>query len=229
MPNIPPGHIHPTNQLIARACEAMKKIGFEVVTGPEITTEDLNFDVLRVPADHPARDVQDTFWTKSGSVLRTHTSAMQIPSMRTRKPPARVLIPGRVYRNEATDATHEATLYQLEGFAIDKNITMANLVDTLNYLLKEMLGSNIETKFFPHHYPFVEPAMDVMIKWQGKWLEVLGSGMIHPEVLENMGVDPKLWQGFAFGMGIDRLMMLQRGVNDIRWCNSGDLRFLKQF
>jgi len=229
MSKLPMGHIHPTSQLVSRAIYAMEKIGFHVVTGPEITTEKLNFDFLRIPKDHPARDTQDTFWTKDKRVLRTHTSAMQIPAMAQKKPPVRILIPGRVFRNEATDATHEAVLHQLEGFVIEKNITMANLIWTLNYLLKELLGKDIETKFFPHNYPFVEPGMDVMIKWHGQWLEVLGSGMIHPEVLANMGVESEKWQGFAFGMGLDRLMMLERGVDDIRWSLSGDLRFLKQF
>lgn len=229
MPNLPPGHIHPISQFITQAVRVMEKIGFEVVTGPEITTEHYNFDVLRVPVDHPARDIQDTFWTTSGMVLRTQTSAMQIPVMKLNKPPARILIPGRVYRNEATDATHEASFYQLEGFAIDKNITMSNLIWTIDYFLKSILGSEIETKYFPHYYPFVEPGMDVMIRWQGKWLEVLGSGMIHPQVITNMGLDKNTWQGFAFGMGVDRLMMLERGVDDVRTSYSSDLRFLKQF
>lgn len=229
MPNVVKGHIHPTTQLIARICDCLGKIGFEAVTGPEVTSEKLNFDVLRIPKDHPSRDVQDTFWTKDGRVLRTHTSAMQIPVMENRKPPARIIIPGRVYRNEATDATHEATLYQVEVFAIDKNITMTNLVWTIQYLLKELFGDSIETKFYPHHYPFVEPGMDVLIKWKGKWLEVLGSGMIHPQVLENMGVNSGEWSGFAFGLGADRFMMLQRALGDIRISYSSDLRFNYQF
>lgn len=229
MPNIQKGHIHPIHQFISHAAREMAKIGFEVVEGPEVVNEYDNFDALRVPADHPARDVQDTFWTTEGSLLRTQTSAMQIPAMKNRKPPVRILVPGKVYRNEATDSTHEAMLYQLEGFAIDKNITMENLKWTIEYLLEKTLGNNIETKFFPHHYPFVEPGMDMMIKWHGRWLEILGSGMIHPEVLENMGVDPNKWQGFAFGAGADRLMMLQREVTEIRLSYGNDLRFLKQF
>jgi len=229
MPNLPRGHIHPLSQTIERAVAALCKIGFTAVTGPEITNEYNNFDSLRVPKNHPARDIQDTFWTTDGRVLRTHTSAMQIPAMKNRKPPARIVIPGRVYRNEATDATHEATLYQLEAFAIDKDITMANLVWTLNYLIKNILGKDVETKFYPHNYPFVEPGMDVMIKWNNKWLEMLGSGMIHPQVLENMGLDPKAWQGFAFGLGVDRFMMLERGLDDIRNSYTGDTRFLEQF
>jgi len=229
MPNIQKGHIHPIHQFISHAAREMAKIGFEVVEGPEVVNEYDNFDALRVPADHPARDVQDTFWTTDGSLLRTQTSAMQIPAMKNRKPPVRILVPGKVYRNEATDSTHEAMLYQLEGFAIDKNITMENLKWTIEYLLEKTLGKSIETKFFPHHYPFVEPGMDMMIKWHGRWLEILGSGMIHPEVLENMGVDPNKWQGFAFGAGADRLMMLQREITEIRLSYSNDLRFLKQF
>jgi len=229
MPNLPPGHIHPINQFIAKAARVMAELGFEVATGPEVTNEYDNFDTLLIPADHPARDTQDTFWTTDGRLLRTHTSAMQIPAMKDRQPPVRILIPGRVYRNETTDATHETIHYQLEGFAIDRDINMSHLVWTLNYLIKEMLGDQVETKIFPHHYPFVEPGMDMMIKWRGKWLEVLGSGMIHPDVLKNMGVDPSRWSGFAFGLGVDRLVMLERGIHDVRLGYSGDLRFLKQF
>ena len=229
MKTLPPGHLHPTTQLIYKATEILGQVGFEIVTGPELTTEKYNFDDLRIPADHPSRDTQDTFWTTDGKLLRTHTSAMQIPAMENRKLPVRIVIPGRVYRNEALDSTHEATIQQLEGFAIDENITMSNLVGTIDYFLKELLGHNIETKYYPHHFAFVEPGMEAMIKWKGKWLEILGCGMIHPEVLKNMGVDPQKYTGFAFGMGVDRLMMLQRNVDDIRWTNSGDLRFLKQF
>lgn len=229
MPNITPGHLHPLSQTLARAIKIMGEMGFEVVEGPEITSEWNNFDSVLVNADHPARDTQDTFWTLDGRVLRTHTSAMQVPAMLERQPPARIVVPGRIYRNEATDATHEATFYQLEGFAIDKNITMGQLIWTLQTFLKKMLREDIATKFYPHHFSYVEPGMEVMIKWRGKWLELLGSGMIHPDVIKNMKLDPAIWQGFAFGVGIDRLMMLERGIDDIRLTYSGDLRFLKQF
>lgn len=229
MPSTIKGHVHPTTQLQAKICDVLGQIGFITLTGPELTTEKLNFDDLRIPADHPSRDVQDTFWTTDHRVLRTHTSAMQVTAMKNLIPPARVIIPGRVYRNEATDATHEATLYQIEVFAIDKNINMGHLIWTIQHLLKEIFGADIETKFYPHHYPFVEPGMDVLIKWKGKWLEVLGSGMIHPEVIENMGLDSKVWGGFAFGLGADRFMMLERALNDIRISYSSDLRFNYQF
>ena len=229
MPETIKGHAHPTSQLQAKICSVLGEIGFEVITGPELTTERLNFDVLRIPADHPSRDVQDTFWTKDGRVLRTHTSAMQIPAMKERKPPQRIIIPGRVYRNEATDATHEATLSQVEVFVIDKNVNMGHLIWTIQYLLKNIFGEEIETKFYPHNYPFVEPGMDVLIRWKGKWLEVLGSGMIHPDVITNMGLDSNVWGGFAFGLGADRFMMLQRVLNDIRISYSTDLRFNYQF
>ena len=223
------GHLHPLTQILRKIVKVFIDLGFEVIEGPEVETEYYNFDSLRIPRDHPARDVQDTFWLKDGRLLRTQTSSVQIRSMKERKPPVRIVVPGNCYRNEATDATHESNLFQLEGFAIDKNITMAHLKGTLKHFLKEIFGKEIKTRFVPHHYPFVEPGMDVHIFYNEKWLEVLGSGMIHPEVLKNMGVDPKKWQGFAFGLGIDRLMMLYFGINDIRLSHSGDLRFFKQF
>jgi len=193
------GHLHPLTQILRKIVKVFIDLGFEVIEGPEVETEYYNFDSLRIPRDHPARDVQDTFWLKDGRLLRTQTSSVQ------------------------------SNLFQLDGFAIDKNITMAHLKGTLKHFLKEIFGKEIKTRFVPHHYPFVEPGMDVHIFYNEKWLEVLGSGMIHPEVLKNMGVDPKKWQGFAFGLGIDRLMMLYFGINDIRLSHSGDLRFFKQF
>jgi phenylalanyl-tRNA synthetase alpha chain len=154
--------------------------------------------------------------------------------MQDRKPPVRIIVPGRCYRHEATDATHEANFFQLEGFMIDKNTTFANLIGSLKHFAKEIFGDDIKIRFTPSYYPFVEPGMDMGIWWEngkgkGKWLEILGSGMIHPKVLENMKIDPEIWSGFAFGMGIDRLMMIKTGVNDIRLSYQNDLRFLKQF
>ena len=234
MPNkykFPKGHLHPLTQTLARAINILGDMGFETIQGPEITSEWNNFDSVLVGKDHPARDTQDTFWTTDGRVLRTHTSAMQVPAMTElgKKPPVRIIVPGRIYRNEATDATHEATFYQLEGFVIDKEINMGHLVWTLKNFLNSMLKTDIEMKFYPHHFPYVELGMEVMIKWRGKWLELLGSGLIHPDVIKNMKLDPKVWHGFAFGVGVDRLMMLERGIDDIRLTYSGDLRFLKQF
>jgi len=223
------GHEHPLNQFLAKCVKVFQNLGFEVVTGPEIVNEADNFDLLNIPSTHPARDVQDTFWLKDGRLLRTHTSAMQVPAMKTRKPPAKIVVPGRCFRNEATDASHETTFYQLEGFAIDKNITMADLIGTLKYFIGEIFGKEIKIKYSPTHFSFVEPGMEVSIYWKNKWLEILGSGMIHPKVLENMGLDPNEWQGFAFGMGIDRLMMIYYGIDDIRLSYQNDMRFNKQF
>ena len=223
------GHKHPLNLFLEKCVRVFQKLGFEVVTGPEIVNEQDNFDLLNIPATHPARDVQDTFWLKDGRLLRTHTSAMQVPAMKDRKPPVKIIVPGRCFRNEATDASHETTFYQLEGFVIDKNITMADLIGTLKYFIGEIFGKEIKIKYYPHHYPFVEPGMDVSIYWKNKWLEILGSGMIHPKVLENMGLDPNQWQGFAFGMGVDRLMMIYYGIDDIRLSYQNDMRFIKQF
>lgn len=222
------GHLNPLTQFMRRACKVFTDLGFEIYEGPEIETVKYNFDLLNIPEDHPARDAWDTFYLKDGRLLRTHTSPCQLRAMEGRKPPVRIIVPGRCYRHEATDATHEATFYQLEGFAIDKNITFSDLVGTLDYFVKKIFGPDTKTRFFPSFYPFTEPSMDVAIKTQN-WLEILGSGMIHPDVLKNMKLDPKKWQGFAFGMGIDRLMMLLNGVDDIRLSYSGDLRFLKQF
>jgi phenylalanyl-tRNA synthetase alpha chain len=223
------GHYHPITTFLRASCKVFQDLGFEIVEGPEIEEEKYNFDLLRIPKTHPARDVQDTFFLKDGRVLRTHTSPVQIRAMETRKPPVRIIVPGRCYRHEATDATHEATFYQLEGFAIDKDITMANLIWILDEFVKKIFGPNIKTKIFPAYYPFVEPGMDLAIFYKGRWLEILGSGMIHPEVLQNMGINPQEYQGFAFGMGIDRLLMILTGMDDIRMPYQGDFRFLKQF
>ncbi len=223
------GHLHPITQFLHQTLKFWQKEGFEIFVGPEIETEYFNFDFLRMPKNHPARDVQDTFWLKDNRLLRTHTTSVQGRVMKKVSPPVRIISPGRVFRNEATDYAHEAAFFQMDGFAIDKNITMAHLIGLLKKFLKTVVSPQLKIKFYPHHYPFVEPGMDVAIFWQNQWLEVLGSGMIHPEVLANMGVDPQIWQGFAFGLGIDRLLMLLLDLDDIRWFYRGDLRFLKQF
>jgi len=225
----PIGHNHPISQYIAKISSVMSDIGFETSYGAEITSEWYNFDSLRIFSGHPARDVQDTFWSTDNLVLRTHTSAHQVKSMESRTAPVRMIVPGRIYRNEATDATHEASFYQLEGFAIDKDINMGHLRYTLEYIFKKTLDSNIEVKLYPSYFPFVEPGMEVAMKWKNKWLEMGGCGMIHPDVITNMGLDNKIYQGFAFGMGLDRLVMLEREVDNIRHFYASDLRFLKQF
>ncbi|MCD6195146.1 phenylalanine--tRNA ligase subunit alpha [bacterium] len=225
------GSLHPLTIFLRQAIAVFRDMGFEVLEGPEIESEWYNFDSLRVPEWHPARDVQDTFYLEDGRLLRTHTSAMQVRAMEKRKPPVRIIVPGRVFRNEATDASHEANFYQLEGFAIDSHIQMRHLFGVLEKFVREIFGSKTKYRFVPAYFPFVEPGTEMLIQLgkQKKWLEVLGAGMIHPEVLKNMGVDPNKFQGFAFGMGVDRLAMILAGFNDVRLSYQGDLRFLKQF
>lgn len=223
------GHPNPTLEFIRSSVEYFKKSGFNIAIGPEIETEWYNFDFLRVTADHPSRDTQDTFWTVDGNVLRTQTSSVQgrITQDRGYHPPLRVISPGRVYRNEATDASHEAVFHQLEGFVIDKNINMGNLIYIIRDFIHQTFGQ-VETKFYPHNFPFVEPGMEVVIKWEGKWLEVLGCGMIHPEVLKNMGLNNRTISGFAFGIGADRFAMLKSNIEDIRLLYHPDYKMISQ-
>lgn len=223
------GTLHPITQYLRRSMAFFGEMGFDVLDSPEITTEKDNFDVLRIPADHPARTMHDTFWLNDGRLPRTHTSAFQIPAMKTRKPPVRLIIPGRVFRNEATDATHETHFNQLEGFVIDETTSFAQLKGLLTQFVAHMYGADIKLKFVPAYFPFVEPGLEMHIKVKNQWIEMLGAGMIHPEVLENMGVNSSKYQGFAFGMGIDRLVMLAHGIDDIRYLYSGSLRFMHQF
>lgn len=223
------GSLNPINQFLREAVEVFRPFGFDVYDGPEVDNEWYNFDALNMPADHPSRDVQDTFWLTDGRLLRTHTSNCQVRYTEGRQPPIKVLIPGTVYRNEATDARHENTLMQLEGLYVDKDVKIGHLLWTLKYFLKKMFGEEIKVRFRPHHYPFVEPGIDVDMWFNGRWLEVLGSGMVHPVVIKNMKLDPEIYSGFAFGMGIDRLTMLKHNISEIRLFRSGDLRFIKQF
>jgi len=225
----PRGSLHPISQFLRETIRVFESLGFEVYESPEVDTEWNNFDALNVAADHPARDEQDTFWLTDGRVLRTHTSNGQVRAAKERKPAIKIVIPGRCFRNEATDAKHETTFYQLEGLYIDRDVKVGHLFWTLSNFLQKMYGKNIELRYRPHHYPFVEPGMDVDIKFQGKWFEILGSGMVHPKVLKNMGIDPRDYSGFAFGLGIDRLVMAKYNISDIRQFYSLDLRFLKQF
>jgi len=223
------GNIHPITRYLRESVQYFESLGFEVFESPQTDTEWYNFDALNVPASHPARDSQDTFYLKDGRVLRTHTSNGQIRGAKGKKPPFRFIIPGTVFRNEATDARHETTIFQLEGVYVDTDVKIGHLFWTLKDYLKEMFGEDIEVRFRPHHYPFVEPGIDVDMKYRGKWLEVLGSGMIHPIVIKNMGLNPKKYTGFAFGLGVDRMAMIKWNVEEIRHFRSGDLRFLKQF
>ncbi|MBU0597603.1 phenylalanine--tRNA ligase subunit alpha [Patescibacteria group bacterium] len=235
------GHLHPITQFLNKVQDIFMSMGFEVVEGPEVETQKFNFDLLNIPKNHPARDAWDTFYVEGGLLMRTHTSPVQLRAMKKSKPPVRLIAPGRVFRNEATDAGHETNFYQCEGLVIDKCITVANLISTLESFLKQVFGQNVKIRVRPEYYPFVEPGLDVDMQClicggsgcsvckQRGWLEMLGSGMVHPTVLKNMGVDPAKYSGFAFGLGIDRLMMLYHSINDIRFSYSGDSRFLEQF
>ena len=212
-----------------RVVKFFAELGFEICQTSEIESEWNNFDSLRVPADHPSRDQQDTFWFDKTHLLRAHTTAGYVGLMKDRRPPVRLVIPGRCYRREATDESHEATFYQIDAFCLDKNITFGDLIGTMEAFLKNILGPQSAIKLIPHHYPFVEPGLDIYIKFKDKWMEILGSGMLHPVVIKNMELNPRQWQGWAFGVGLDRLMMLYYGVNDIRLSYQNDFRFLKQF
>lgn len=223
------GSLHPITQFLREVLKHFESLGFEIFETPEVETEWYNFDALNVPADHPSRDVQDTFWLSDGRVLRTHTSSGQLHATEQKKLPIRVVMPGRCYRNEATDQTHEATFYQLDCLYIDKDVKVGHLFWTLSELFKNIYGNDTKVRFRPHHYPFVEPGFDVDMYTNGKWVEMLGSGMVHPKVIKNMGLDPDKYSGFAFGLGIDRLCMKKYGIEDIRNLYNMDLRFLKQF
>jgi len=223
------GNLHPITQLLNKAVVIFENLGFDVYEGPEVETEWYNFDALNVPENHPARDMQDTFWLANKKLLRTQTSNGQIRYGETHKPPIKVISPGQVYRNEATDFKHETSIYQLEGLHIDKNINVGHLFGTLKTFFQEMYGEDTEVRFRPSFFPFVEPGFEVEAKYKGKWIELLGAGMVHPNVIKNMKLDPAKYSGYAFGMGIDRLVMLKYGIEDIRNLRSGDLRFLKQF
>jgi len=223
------GSIHPITQFLREAVLVFAELGFDVYEGPEVETEWYNFDALNIPADHPARDLQDTFWLKDKKVLRTHTSNGQVRYVETRKPPIRAVFPGTVFRNEATDAKHETTFTQLEGLYIDKDVKVGHLIWTLETFFKKIYGDETKIRLKPSFFPFVEPGFEVDVKHNGKWLELLGAGMVHPKVIQNMKLDPEIYSGFAFGLGIDRLVILKYGIDDIRLFRSGDLRFLKQF
>ena len=225
------GHLHPLTLVQQKAADIFTSIGFEIAEGPELETEYYNFNALNIPQYHPARDLMDTFWTKDNKLMRTHTSSVQVRYMETHQPPFRIIVPGRVFRYEATDASHEIQFYQLEGLMVGKKITLANLRGVMETFFQKFFNSkDIEVRLRPSYFPFVEPGVEVdMRRKKGKWMEVAGAGMVHPKVLQNVKIDPREWQGFAFGMGIDRLAMLKYKINDIRLFYSGDLRFIKQF
>jgi phenylalanyl-tRNA synthetase alpha chain len=232
------GHQHPLSKMIAEINGIFSEIGFVFAEGPEAETEHYNFDQLNFPKDHPARDMQDTFFVDSSipMVLRTHTSPVQARYMEAHKPPIRVIVPGKVFRNEATDATHEAQFHQLEGLYVDKGVHMGHLKGTIEYFFSKFFKGEVEVRFRPSFFPFVEPGVEIDMMLKGsdsklanKWIEIMGAGMVHPNVLRNCGIDPEIYSGFAFGMGIDRLGVMKYGVDDVRHFYSGDLRFINQF
>lgn len=229
------GHMHPLTQVQLEIARIFAKMGFEVADSPEIETEFNNFDALRVAKDHPSRDMQDTFWLHEydaeGNRLlpRTHTSGIQIRFPKKFAPPFKLISPGKVFRNEATDATHEAEFFQVEGMMVAKKVSMADLKGTLEFFVKEFFGPETKIRFRPSYFPFTEPGVEVDVRWKDKWLEVLGGGLTHKDVLRAGGLDPEEWQGFAFGMGLDRMVMLKYGIDDIRVMYNGDLRLVNQF
>jgi len=223
------GTLHPVTQSLRKAIKFFETLGFDVFEGPEVDTEWYNFDALNVPANHPSRDVQDTFWLTDGRLLRTQTSNSQVRYGEGKKPPIKVVVPGVCYRNEATDAGHETTFFQFEGLYIDKKVTMGQLFWTLENFYKYVYGDEVAIRFKPSFFPFTEPSTEFDVKFKGKWFELGGAGMVHPKVIANMGLDPNEYSGFAFGPGVERPVMVKYGIQDIRLLRSGDLRFLKQF
>jgi phenylalanyl-tRNA synthetase alpha chain len=241
-PGIRPGSLHPITQLQSEIEDLFSSLGFAVLYGPEVETEEHNFDALNIPQSHPARDMQDTFWLSDGNLLRTHTSPVQVRGMRTLGPPLRMIAPGRTFRNEEVDASHEHTFYQLEGMMVDREVSVANLI----YFMKTLLSSvfrrpDVTVRLRPGYFPFVEPGFELDIHClicdgagcsvckQSGWVELLPCGLVHPNVLRMSNIDPDEWSGFAFGLGLTRLAMMRYGVDDIRLFQSGDLRFLTQF
>jgi phenylalanyl-tRNA synthetase alpha chain len=257
------GKLHPLTQVTEDIVRAFRKLGFAVADGPEIEDEYHCFDALNTPADHPARDTQDTFYLANGSddnspspgpdsesgfqsegrgeggrkslLLRTHTSSVQIRVMKSQPPPIRIIVPGRVYRRDNADATHNPTFQQIEGLYVDKGVTVGDLKGTVEFVFKELLGKDIKIRFRPHYFSYTEPSFEIdfsnaLVKKLGKdWLEIAGCGMVHPQVFENVGYDPEIWTGWAFGFGIERIAMIRYGINDIRLFYENDVRFLRQF
>ena len=227
------GGLHPSTQMIREITQAFNEMGFQTVEGPEVELEKYNFDMLNIPAGHPARDQWDTIWVDSEKyddvLLRTHTSPMQARVMENNDPPIRVVVPGKCYRYESTDSTHEWHFNQVEGLAVDEGITFADLKGTLYEFARRIFGQSRKVRFRCDFFPFVEPGVDMSIDWNGRWIEILGAGMVHPQVLENSGYDASKYTGFAFGMGPERISMLRNEITDIRHFFSNDLRFLTQF
>ena len=222
------GNIHPVNRTIERIESFFGELGFEVKAGPEVEDDFHNFDALNIPAHHPAREDHDTFFFDPKTVLRTQTSCVQIRTMETEQPPLRIISPGRVYRNDY-DQTHTPMFHQVEGLMVDKNVSFTQLKGILHDFLNNFFEEDLEIRFRPSYFPFTEPSAEVDVKGKNGWLEVLGCGMVHPDVLRSVGIDPEVYTGFAFGMGVERLTMLRYGVDDLRAFFENDIRFLQQF
>ena len=225
------GALHPLRIVRNKAIKIFRDIGFSIEDGPEIEKDWYNFTALNFPKNHPAREMQDTFFISKNPdmVLRTHTSNVQIRLMENTKPPVRVIIPGRVYRNETVSAKSHCFFHQVEGLYVDKNVSFKDLKDTLYYFAKEMFGEKIKVRFRPSYFPFTEPSAEMDISWKNGWLEILGSGLVDPNVLKNCNIDPNEYSGFAFGMGIERIAMIKYGIDDLRLFSENDKRFLHQF
>ena len=240
-PGVRPGSLHPITQLQDEIEDLFTSLGFAILDGPEVETEEHNFDALNIPPTHPARDMQDTFWLSNGHLLRTHTSPVQVRGMRQLGPPLRMIAPGRVFRNEEVDASHEHTFYQLEGMMVDRDVSVANLIYFMKTLLSSIFKRDVAVRLRPGYFPFVEPGFELDIHClicdgagcpvckQSGWVELLPCGLVHPTVLRMSGIDPDEWGGFAFGLGLTRLAMMRYGIDDIRQLQGGDLRFLNQF
>ncbi|HHW21890.1 MAG TPA: phenylalanine--tRNA ligase subunit alpha [Clostridiaceae bacterium] len=235
------GRRHPLTIVLDELKDIFLGMGYEIAEGPEIELDYNNFEALNIPKNHPARDTQDTFYISENVVLRTHTSPVQIRHMMSHKPPIRIICPGRVYRSDAVDATHSPVFHQVEGLVVDKNVTMGDLVGTLQAFAKGIFGENTRIRLRPHHFPFTEPSAEVDVSCWGcggsgcrickgeGWIEILGAGMVHPNVLRVCGIDPDVYSGFAFGLGIERIAMGKFGIDDMRLLFENDIRFLRQF
>jgi phenylalanyl-tRNA synthetase alpha chain len=240
-PGARPGSLHPVTQVQTELEDLFTSLGFPVLDGPEVETEYHNFDALNIPASHPARDMQDTFWLTDGNLLRTHTSPVQVRGMERLGPPLRMIAPGRVFRNEEVDASHEHTFYQVEGMMVDRNVSVAHMLYFMKTLLSAIFRREVTIRLRPGYFPFVEPGFELDIQClicggpgcavckQSGWVELMPCGLVHPNVLRMSGIDPDEWGGFAFGLGLTRLAMMRYGIDDIRLFESGDLRFLRQF
>lgn len=239
---IPLGHRHPLNRTMEDLEELFQTMGFSIESGPEIESVKNNFDMLNSPENHPSRDYTDTFYINEDTLLRTHTSPVQIRTMLSQEPPIRMVSAGRTFRFDDVDDTHSPMFHQIEGLVVDKNVSMANLIETINVFIREFFGEHIKTRFRPHYFPFTEPSVEVDVTCfdcggkgcpscnnTGWSMELLGGGMVHPNVLRNCGIDPEVYSGFAFGMGVDRITMVRYGIDNIRLLYENDQRFLEQF